>query len=66
MLILNRRVGESIIIGDEDDIVITVLDAGRGRTRLGIKANQETPVNREEYLARIRKQAEVEEIRDGN
>lgn len=46
MLVLNRKQGEQIIIGDS--IVITVIDLGRGRVRIGIEAPQEVPVHRHE------------------
>ncbi len=61
MLILNRRVGESIIIGDDDEITITILDASKGRTRVGITAHRDTPVNREELLYQQRQRALKEE-----
>lgn len=46
MLILTRRVNESIVIGN--DIVITVLEIYRDSIRLGIKAPSDVEVNREE------------------
>ncbi len=50
MLILTRRVGESIIIGDE--VVVTVVEAGRDQVRIGIDAPRSVPVHRQEvYLA---------------
>ncbi|MGD9705999.1 MAG: carbon storage regulator, partial [Acidimicrobiia bacterium] len=36
MLVLTRRVGQSILVGD--DIVVTVLDNGRDQVRIGISA----------------------------
>jgi carbon storage regulator len=57
MLILTRRVGESIMIGDE--IRITVLNNQRGKqARLGIEAPEDTPIHREEIYERIKKQKE--------
>lgn len=52
MLILSRRIGESLIIGDE--VVVTVLGVNGNQVRLGVKAPKEVPVNREEIQERIR------------
>jgi len=49
MLILTRRVGENIIIGD--DIIIRVLDIG-SQVKLGIVAPEEVTVHREESVPR--------------
>ncbi len=50
MLILTRRAGESIVIGD--DIVITIIEAGRDHVRVGIDAPRSVAVHRQEvYLA---------------
>ena len=49
MLILTRRVGESLMIGD--DVTITVLGVGN-QVRIGVKAPKEV-VHREEILNRI-------------
>jgi carbon storage regulator len=52
MLILSRRVGENLIIGD--DIVISVLGINRGQVRIGITAPKDVPVHREEVYDRIK------------
>lgn len=54
MLILTRKVGETIMIGD--DIKITVLDKNFTRVRLGIDAPPEVDVHREEIWQKIKKQ----------
>ncbi|MEW4569264.1 carbon storage regulator [Tautonia sp. JC769] len=46
MLVLSRRLDESILIGD--DIVITVVDIRDGKVRLGITAPVEVDVDRQE------------------
>lgn len=55
MLILTRRVGESLIIGD--DITITVLAVKGNQVRIGIDAPKGVAVNREEIYKRIREEA---------
>jgi carbon storage regulator len=62
MLVLSRKIGQSIVI--DDDIVITVLDAGNGRVALGIQAPRERPVHRMEVYQAI--QAELAEPRAEN
>jgi len=52
MLILSRRTGETICIGDGIDI--TVLEVKGNQVRLGITAPKEVPVHREEIAERIR------------
>lgn len=49
MLVLARKVGESIRIGD--DVVLTVQHIGRGRVQLGIDAPRQVVIRREELAA---------------
>lgn len=51
MLILTRREGQSIIIGD--DVKVTVVDVKGGNVRLGIEAPFETSVHRQEVYEKI-------------
>ncbi len=51
MLILTRRVGESLMIGD--DVTITVLGVKGNQVRIGVKAPKEVAVHREEFHDRI-------------
>ena len=48
MLVLSRKLGEKIFIGD--NICITVVDIDRGKIRLGIEAPRDVPIYREELL----------------
>lgn len=52
MLILTRRIGESLVIGD-DQITITVLNVKGNQVRLGIEAPKDISVHREEVYQRI-------------
>lgn len=52
MLVLARKPGQSIVIGE--NIVVTVLEVRGDQVRLGIEAPRELPVNREEIHALIR------------
>lgn len=51
MLILSRRLGESIKIGDE--VTVTILQVKGGQVRIGITAPKEVAVHREEIYQRI-------------
>ena len=51
MLILTRRVGESLVIGD--DITITVLGVKGNQARLGVNAPRDVAVHREEIMDKI-------------
>ena len=51
MLVLSRRLGETLIIGD--DIKITVLGISGNQVRLGIAAPKDVSVHREEVYQRI-------------
>jgi len=53
MLVLSRRVGESLMIGDE--VTITVLGVNGNQVRIGINAPKDVPVHREEIYQRIQK-----------
>jgi len=63
MLILTRRVGETVVIGN--DVDVTVLGVKGNQVRLGVKAPREVSVHREEIYKRIKEEA-VESEANGN
>ena len=67
MLVLTRRPGESIVVGE--DIVITVIEIKGGQVRIGIDAPRSVEVYREEIYEQVRQEnlsaiANVERIRE--
>ena len=52
MLILTRRIGETLMIGDE--ITATVLGVKGNQVRIGVNAPKDVPVHREEIAERIK------------
>lgn len=55
MLILTRKVGETLNIGD--NITVTVLGVKGGQVRIGVEAPKNVEVHREEIYQRIQKEA---------
>lgn len=54
MLILTRRIGETLMIGD--DTTVTILGVKGNQIRVGVNAPKEMPVHREEIYLRIKKE----------
>lgn len=53
MLILTRRIGETLVIGEDGEVTVTVLRVNGNQVSLGVKAAREVPVHRQEIFQRI-------------
>ncbi len=56
MLILTRRVGETLVIGD--NVTVTVLGVKGNQVRIGVNAPKDVSVHREEIYERIKREKE--------
>ena len=62
MLILTRKVGETLAIGD--NIEVTVLEVRGGQVRIGVSAPRDVVVNRKEILNRLNPESEKTDSQD--
>ena len=60
MLILTRRVGEAVVIGEE--VTVTVLGVKGNQVRIGVNAPKSVSVHRDEIYERIKNERETNEM----
>lgn len=60
MLILTRRVGETLMVGD--DVTVTVLGVKSNQVRIGVNAPRDVAVHREEIYQRIQDEKSTDDV----
>ncbi len=63
MLILTRRIGETLMVGDE--VTVTVLGVKGNQVRVGVSAPKDVAVHRQEVYEKIQKETEFSESETG-
>lgn len=64
LLILTRRVGETLMVGD--DVTVTVLGVKGNQVRIGVKAPKPTPVHREELYLELKSKGGTMHVEPGH
>lgn len=64
MLILTRRVGETLMVGD--DVTVTILEVKGNQVRIGVNAPKDIAVHREEIYDRIQQEQQKDSPEPGN